>query len=149
MARLTEYDAGQAAKRLRVTAAAFRWARHAGLVPDPDVCSCRWSRAAVEGLDVGVIRGAFPCAPISAHAAADLIAEVLGTPNTVGKAAVTVFVVRRFIGCGLLTGLSATLDGSLLHPGQVAEVCRRADLAVLVRRRHPARTGTCKQQGWG
>lgn len=31
--RRTEYDAGQAAKRLKVPAAAFRWARHTGLIP--------------------------------------------------------------------------------------------------------------------
>jgi hypothetical protein len=39
MARLTEYDDAQAAKRLRVPVAAFRWAQHTGLVPAPDVSS--------------------------------------------------------------------------------------------------------------
>jgi hypothetical protein len=34
--RRTEYDEGQAAKRLKVPAAAFRWARHTGLIPAPD-----------------------------------------------------------------------------------------------------------------
>ncbi|WP_445520925.1 hypothetical protein [Streptomyces sp. NEAU-174] len=48
------------------------------------------------------------------------------------RANVTSFVVRRFIGRKLLTELSANPDGSLLHPGQVAEVCRREDLAELV-----------------
>lgn len=55
--RRTEYDAGQAAKRLKVPAAAFRWARHTGLVPDPDVSSRQWSRAAVKALDADAIRG--------------------------------------------------------------------------------------------
>ncbi|MFD9225956.1 hypothetical protein ACFWDI_39480 [Streptomyces sp. NPDC060064] len=32
---------GQAAKRLKVPAATFRWARHTGLIPDPDASSCQ------------------------------------------------------------------------------------------------------------
>ncbi|MFE9399263.1 hypothetical protein [Streptomyces flavidovirens] len=44
----------------------------------------------------------------------------------------TSFVVRRFIGRGPLTELSANPDGSLFHPGQVPEVCPREDLAELV-----------------
>ncbi|GAA1934011.1 hypothetical protein GCM10009753_79250 [Streptantibioticus ferralitis] len=74
-----------------------------------------------------------PSPPISGGAAADRIAEALGTPNVIGeKAHVTTFVVRRFIDHGLLTDLNANPDGSLLHPGQVAEACRREDLADLV-----------------
>jgi hypothetical protein len=134
MARRTEYDASQAAKRLRVPAAAFRWARHTGLVPAPDVSS-QWSRAAVEAMDADAIRAALPDGPISGSTAADHIAEALGTPNPTAygeKANVTPFVVRRFLDRGLLTELSANPDGSLLHPDQVAEVCRRQDLAELV-----------------
>ncbi|MFG2030337.1 hypothetical protein [Streptomyces sp. NPDC048825] len=33
---LAEYDAAQTTKHLRVSAAAFRWARHIGLIPAPD-----------------------------------------------------------------------------------------------------------------
>jgi hypothetical protein len=44
----------------------------------------------------------------------------------------TAFVVRRFVDRGLLVNLSANPDGTLHHPGQVAEVCRREDLADLV-----------------
>ncbi|MFF3139590.1 hypothetical protein [Streptomyces mirabilis] len=131
MARRTEYDASQAAQRLKVPAAAFRWARHIGLLPDPDASSWQWSRAAVEALDADAIRAAFPGQPISGGVAADRIAEALGTPNVFGERNVTSFVVRRFIGRRLLTELSAN-DGSLLHPDQVAEVCRRPDLAELV-----------------
>jgi hypothetical protein len=131
--RRTEYDATQATKRLRVSAAAFRWARHIGLIPAPDVSSWQWSRAAVEALDADAIRAAMPSPPISGGAAADRIAEALGTPNVIGeKANVTSFVVRRFIDRKLLTELSANPDGSLVHPGQVAETCRRQDLAELV-----------------
>ncbi|MFJ7098117.1 hypothetical protein ACIQWL_49380 [Streptomyces mirabilis] len=131
MARRTECDASQAAQRLKVPASAFRWARHIGLVPDPDASSWQWSRAAVEALDADAIRAAFPGQPISGGVAADRIAEALGTPNVFGERNVTSFVVRRFIGRRLLTELSAN-DGSLLHPDQVAEVCRRTDRAELV-----------------
>ncbi|MFJ6000502.1 hypothetical protein [Streptomyces sp. NPDC092370] len=133
MARRTEYDEGQAAKRLKVSAAAFRWARHARLIPDPDVSSWQWSREAVEALDADAIRAAMPSPPISGSAAADRIAEALGTPNVIGeKASVTAFVVRRFVDRGLLADVSANPEGTLHHPGQVAEVCQREDLAELV-----------------
>ncbi|MFI9268633.1 hypothetical protein ACIG5C_30240 [Streptomyces werraensis] len=130
--RRTEYDAGQAAKRLKVPAAAFRWARHTGLIPAPDVSSSRWSRAAVEALGADAIRAAMPTPPIGGGAAADRIAEALGTPNVGEKANVTAFVVRRFVDRGLLVDLSANADGTLHHPAQVDQVCRREDLAELV-----------------
>ncbi|MFJ6861505.1 hypothetical protein [Streptomyces werraensis] len=124
---------GQAAKRLKVPAAAFRWARHTGLIPAPDVSSSRWSRAAVEALGADAIRAAMPTPPIGGGAAADRIAEALGTPNVIGeKANVTAFVVRRFVDRGLLVDLSANADGTLHHPAQVDQVCRREDLAELV-----------------
>ncbi|MEU0008223.1 hypothetical protein ABZ079_29170 [Streptomyces sp. NPDC006314] len=44
----------------------------------------------------------------------------------------TAFVVRRFVDRGLLADLSANPDGTLHHPNQAAEVCRREDLADLV-----------------
>ncbi|WP_203227148.1 hypothetical protein [Streptomyces cyaneogriseus] len=131
--RRTEYDAGQAAKRLKVPAAAFRWARHTGLVPAPDMPPSRWSRAAAEAMDTDAIQAAMPSPPISGGAAADRIADALGTPNVIGeKAAVTAFVVRRFVDRGLLADLSANPDGTLHHPDQVDQVCRRKDLADLV-----------------
>ncbi|MEU0275764.1 hypothetical protein [Streptomyces sp. NPDC006307] len=133
--RRTEYDASQGAKRLKVPTAAFRWARHTGLIPAPDVSSSRWSRAAVEAMDADAIRTAMPSPPISGGAAADRIADALGTPNRTihgEKANVTAFVVRRFVDRGLLVDLSANPDGTLHHPDQVAEVCRREDLADLV-----------------
>ncbi|MFF0486739.1 hypothetical protein [Streptomyces sp. NPDC004435] len=133
--RRTEYDDGQAARRLKVPVAAFRWARHTGLVPAADVSSCQWSRAAVEALDADAIWAAMPSPPISGGAAADRIAASLGTPNRTIRgepANVTAFVVRRFVDRGLLVDLSANPDGTLHHPGQVEEVCRRDDLAALV-----------------
>ncbi len=79
--RRTEYDAGQAAKRLKVPAAAFRWARHTGLIPAPDASSHQWSRAAVEALDADAIRAAMPTPPISGARRPTGIADALGTPN--------------------------------------------------------------------
>lgn len=133
--RRTEYDASQAAKRLRVSAAAFRWARHTGLIPDPDASPYQWSRATLEALDAGAVRAAMPSPAISGSAAADRIADALGTPNpaTSGeKATVTAFVVRQFVDRGLLVDLSANPEGTLHHPGRVGQVCRREDLTDLV-----------------
>ncbi|MFC8882209.1 hypothetical protein ACFT54_08290 [Streptomyces cinereoruber] len=133
MARRTEYDETQAAQRLKVPVTAFRWARHAGIVPAPDLPPGQWSRAAIEVLDAGAVRAAMSEAPLSGREAADRIAAALGTPNRMGeKAAVTSFVVRRFIARRLLVDLSGNPKGTLHHPGQVAKVCGRKDLAELV-----------------
>ncbi|MGW2331630.1 hypothetical protein ACWC5C_38595 [Streptomyces sp. NPDC001700] len=135
MARRTEYDESQAAGRLRVAITAFRWARHTGLVPVPDASSYQWSRAAVEAMDPDEIRSAFPREPIAGSAAADRIAEALGSPNPAvygERANVTAFVVRRLIAHGLLTELSGNPDGSLLNPDQIDAVCQHEDLAELV-----------------
>ncbi|MFE1476506.1 hypothetical protein ACFW6N_21990 [Streptomyces cyaneofuscatus] len=133
MARRTEYDEGQAAKRLKVPVASFRWARRSGLVPAPDSSDHRWSWSAVDAMDSEAIRAALPHAPISGRAAADRIALALGTPNVPGeKARVTSFVVRRLVDLQVLTDLSANPDGSLINPDQVDAVCARDDLAELV-----------------
>ncbi|MEV7676724.1 hypothetical protein [Streptomyces sp. NPDC088752] len=133
MARRTAYDETQAAQRLKVPVTAFRWARHAGIVPAPDLPPGQWSRAMVEALDAGAVRAAMNQEPLLGREAADRIAAALGTPNKMSeKAAVTSFVVRRFITRGLLTDLSGNPKGTLHHPGQVAGVCMREDLAELV-----------------
>ncbi|WP_432129503.1 hypothetical protein [Streptomyces sp. bgisy082] len=80
--------------------------------------------------------------PISG-AAVNRTAEALGTLNVRGrKAAVTSFVVGRFIARGLLVDLSGNPKGTLLHPGQAAEVCARADLAELVAADMSVKTNT-------
>lgn len=133
MSRRSEYDESQAARRLHVSAPAFRWARHAGVIPAPDAAEHVWSRKAVEAMDADAIRAALPREPVSDAVAADQIAEALGTPNRPGeKMAVNSFVPRRFIGRGLLNNLSAKPGDVLLNPDQVEAVCRREDLAVLV-----------------
>ncbi|MFD4975061.1 hypothetical protein [Streptomyces sp. NPDC058424] len=88
----SEYDAGQAAKRLKVPAATFQWARRTRLIPDPDMSSWQWSRVAVEALDADAIPAAMPSPPISGGAATDRITDALGTANVIGeKANVTAF----------------------------------------------------------
>ncbi|MFF2927134.1 hypothetical protein ACFVTP_32815 [Streptomyces celluloflavus] len=130
MARRTEYDESQAAGRLRVPIAAFRWARHAGLVPAPDASSYQWSRAAVEAMGADAIRASLPHEPISAAAAADRIAQALGTPNVPDEPpVVSAFAVRRLIACGLLTDLTANPEAVLINPDQVTAVCGIEGLA--------------------
>ncbi|MFZ4301785.1 hypothetical protein ACOZE3_28230 [Streptomyces cinereoruber] len=64
--------------------------------------------------------------------ARDRIAGALGKPNAhEQKASATSFVVCRFIARSLLIDLSGNPSGTLHHPGQVAEVCVRGDLAEL------------------
>ncbi|WP_461009390.1 hypothetical protein [Streptomyces capparidis] len=97
----------------------FRRARYAGAVPAPDATARQWSRAAVEAMDPAAIRAAMSHAPIPGAVAADRIAAAASTPNQPGQAAaVTVFVVPRLIGRGLLTDLSGNPDGVLpeQHP---------------------------------
>jgi hypothetical protein len=138
MTRRTEYDERQAAGRLRVPITAFRWAVHAGVVPRAEEPGWTWPRAVVEAMDPDAITAGLPDEPLSGRQAADRIAEALGTPNVPGEPpAVTAFVVRRFIAAGMLTELSANLDGSLVHPSQVAEVCAQSDLAELVAANSP------------
>ncbi|MDX3064746.1 MULTISPECIES: hypothetical protein [Streptomyces] len=130
MARLTQYDESQAAKRLRVPVAAYRWSRHAGVIPAPDASSSHWSRPAVEAMAPEAIRTSLPREPISAAVAADLIAQALGTPNLPDDPpAVSAFAVRRLIRLGLLANLSADPDAVLVNPDQVAAVCAIPDLA--------------------
>jgi hypothetical protein len=87
LTRRTEYDASQAAKRLKVPAAAFWWPRHTGLIPHPDASSFQWSRAAVEALDADAVRAAMSSPPIGGGSAADRIADALGTPNVIDEKA--------------------------------------------------------------
>ncbi|MFF8884001.1 hypothetical protein [Streptomyces flaveolus] len=82
----------------------------------------------MEALDADAIRSAAAPPPIGGGAAAGRMADTLGTPNV----NVTAFVVGRFVDRGLLVDLSAIPDGTLHHPDQVAEVCRREDVADLV-----------------
>ncbi|MFE9123742.1 hypothetical protein [Streptomyces sp. NPDC007172] len=87
----------------------------------------------MEALDADAIQATMSSPPIGGGVAADRIADAFGTPGVIGeKANVTAFVVRRFVDRSLLVDLSANPEGTLHHLDQVAEVCRREDLANLV-----------------
>ncbi len=138
MARLTEYDERQAAGRLRAPITALRWAVHAHLVPRPDSTPTTWTRATVEAMDREMITGSIPAGPISGSQAAHQIAAAIGSPYILGEpCAVKVFTVSQFVRLGHLTDLSGHPEELLLHPGQVAEVCTRPDLAALVAAESP------------
>lgn len=64
------YDEVQAAGRLHVLAAAWRWAAGSGLVPAADAGRGLWSRAVVEAIDPEAVRAALP-GVIGAGPAAD------------------------------------------------------------------------------
>ncbi|MFD5420930.1 hypothetical protein ACFWJT_23245 [Streptomyces sp. NPDC127069] len=53
-----QYDENQAAGRLRVLLAAWRWAVGSGLVPPADARPGLWSRAVVEAADPEAVRAA-------------------------------------------------------------------------------------------
>ncbi|MEU8435494.1 hypothetical protein AB0F18_21800, partial [Streptomyces sp. NPDC029216] len=53
-----QYDENQAAGRLRVPVAAWRWAAGTGLVPPADAGPGLWSRAVVEAADPEQVRAA-------------------------------------------------------------------------------------------
>lgn len=73
------YDEGQAASRLRVPLAAWRWAAGSGLVPAEDAGPGLWSRAVVEAADAERVRAALR-GPAGAAMAADRLTEALGSP---------------------------------------------------------------------
>ncbi|MGW0771820.1 hypothetical protein [Streptomyces sp. NPDC002676] len=124
--RRTGYDAGQAAKRLKVPAAAFRWARHTGLIPDPDASSHQWSQAAVEALDADAIRAAMSSPPISGGTATDRIADTLKARRTGEKVAVGPGAER--LHAGLDQVIAAMEDDPVLR-AQIAD--ERAEAALL------------------
>lgn len=87
--------------------------------------------------DAGAVRAAMASPPISSGAAADRIADALGTPKNVTgeKANATAFVEHRFLDRSLQVDPRAKTDGTLHHPGQIDQVCQHKDLADEVGRR--------------
>lgn len=73
------YDEGQAAGRLRVPLAAWRWAVGSGLVPPADAGPGQWSRAVLDAVDPEQVRAALR-GPIGAGVAADRLTDALGAP---------------------------------------------------------------------
>ncbi|GAB1333433.1 hypothetical protein ACE1SV_00230 [Streptomyces sp. E-15] len=136
--RRTEYDEAQAPKRLHTTVPMLRWARHVGVVPDPDVRGYAWSRPVVEAMDAEGVRASMPREAISPYEAANRLAAALGTPNEPGQPpAVSTYAVERLIALGLLLDLSAHRRYCPLNPDQVDRVAAGEGLAELPDREAP------------
>ncbi|MEU9087667.1 hypothetical protein [Streptomyces sp. NPDC048357] len=129
------FDEGQAAGRLRVPVAAWRWATGSGLVPAADVGPGRWSRAVVEAADPEAVRAALR--GIEAGVAADRLTEALGVPLPILRPRVTASAVGHLVKAGLLVYLGGEPRFPVVHPDQVAALCRRRDLPALLDRHVP------------
>ncbi|MEV7526448.1 hypothetical protein [Streptomyces sp. NPDC091371] len=124
------YDESQAAGRLRVPLAAWRWAVGSGLVPPADAGPGLWSRAVVEAADPEAVRAALR-GPVGAGWAADRLTEALGEPLRC-RPRVTASAVGHLAGAGLLVRLGGDTEFPDVHPDQVAALARRRDLPVLL-----------------
>ncbi|CAM5288088.1 hypothetical protein GCM10010329_86030 [Streptomyces spiroverticillatus] len=101
MTKRTTYDEMQAAGRLRVPVAAWRWAAHTGQVPAPDAGPGLWARTAVETVDAEAVRAALR-GPIGASTAADRLTVALGTPLPARRPAVTSRQIGDLARAGLM-----------------------------------------------
>ncbi|WP_327364307.1 hypothetical protein [Streptomyces sp. NBC_01296] len=124
------YDKSQAAGRLRVPLAAWRWAAGSGLVPPADAGRRVWSRAVVEAADLEQVRAALR-GPIGAGVAADRLTEALGVPLPILRPRVTAAAVGHLVKAGLLVYLGGGTQFPDVHPDQVAALTRRRDLPAL------------------
>ncbi|MEU2391835.1 hypothetical protein [Streptomyces sp. NPDC007369] len=126
--KLEKYDEGQAAKRLRVPRAAWRWAVHTGAVPPPDAGAGLWSRAAVEAVDAAAVRDALPQEPTSAYTAAQRLGEALAPWDV----PVSTAAVIELAAAGLLVSLSGDPEAPTFHPDQVEALAAHPDLPAVV-----------------
>ncbi|MGW7412760.1 hypothetical protein [Streptomyces sp. NPDC054863] len=133
MTKRSTYDESQAAGRLRVPVAAWRWAVHTGQVPAPDAGPGLWTRAAVEAVDAEGVRAALR-GPIGASTAADRLTAAVGDPLPVLRPAVTSRQIGDLARAGFLTVLGPDADAPDVHPDQVAALARRRDLEQLLDR---------------
>ncbi|MBT2469550.1 hypothetical protein J7E97_17100 [Streptomyces sp. ISL-66] len=129
------YDESQAAGRLRVPLAAWRWAVGSGLVPPADAGPGLWSRAVVEAADPEAVRAALR-GPVGAGVAADRLTEALGEPLRC-RTRVTAAAVGHLAGAGLLVRLGGDAEFPHVHPDQVAALARRRNLPALLDRHVP------------
>ncbi|CAL9634252.1 hypothetical protein SUDANB120_06158 (plasmid) [Streptomyces sp. enrichment culture] len=130
------YDEGQAAGRLRVPVAAWRWATGSGLVPPADAGPGLWSRAVVEAADSEAVRAALR-GPLGAGVAAERLTEALGVPLPILRPRVTASAVGHLVKAGCLVYLGGDPQYPDVHPDQVAALCRRRDLPALLDRHVP------------
>ncbi|MFD5880104.1 hypothetical protein [Streptomyces yangpuensis] len=129
------FDEGQAAGRLRVPVAAWRWATGTGLVPAADVGPGRWSRQVVEAADPEAVRAALR--GIEAGVTADRLTEALGMPLPILRPRVTASAVGHLVRAGLLVYLGGDPQFPVVHPDQVAALARRRDLPAVLDRHVP------------
>ncbi|MFI5672716.1 hypothetical protein [Streptomyces sp. NPDC051704] len=129
------YDEGQAAGRLRVPLAAWRWAAGSGLVPPADAGRGLWSRVVVEAADPEQLRAALR-GPVSAGWAADRLTQALGEPLRC-RPRVTASAVGHLVRAGLLVYLGGEVAFPDVHPDQVNTLARRRDLPALLDRHVP------------
>ncbi|MFD8633734.1 hypothetical protein [Streptomyces sp. NPDC059533] len=125
------YDEVQAAGRLHVLAAAWRWAAGSGLVPAADAGPGLWSRAVVEAVDAEAVRAALP-GVIGAGVAADRLTQALGTPLPPMRPRVAASAIGHLVRAGLLVYLGGETEFPDVHPEQVAALARRRDLPALL-----------------
>ncbi|THA81218.1 hypothetical protein [Streptomyces sp. A0592] len=129
------FGESEAAGRLRVPVAAWRWATGSGLVPPADAGPGRWSRAVVEAADPEAVRAALR-GPAGAGWAADRLTEALGEPLRC-RPRVTASAVGHLVRAGLLVYLGGEVAFPDVHPDQVNTLARRRDLPVLLDRHVP------------
>lgn len=129
--RREAYDEVQAAGRLRVPLAAWRWAAGTGLVPPPDAGPGQWSRAVVEAADPEAVRAALR-GPVGAGWAADRLTDALGVPLPPRRPRVTAAAVGHLVRAGLLVRLGGDAEFPEVHPDQVQTLARRRDLPALL-----------------
>ncbi|GLW56825.1 hypothetical protein [Kitasatospora phosalacinea] len=133
MVRRLEFDEGQAIRLLGVPVMVWRWARCSGLVPVPDLPDGRWSRAVLEGLDVGVLRASVPPELVEPADAADRLAAALGTPNVPGRPpVVSAALVANLVARGVLADLSGNPRYVWINPEQVDRLAARPDVRRLL-----------------
>ncbi|MFD7261664.1 hypothetical protein [Streptomyces sp. NPDC059874] len=124
------YDVEQAAGRLRVPVAAWRWAAGSGLVPAADAGRGVWSRAVVEAVDPEAVRATLR--GIGAGVAADRLTEALGVRLPPMRPRVTAAAIGHLVRAGLLVYLGGETEFPVVHPDQVAALARRRDLPALL-----------------
>lgn len=129
------FDESQAAVRLRVPVAAWRWATGSGLVPAADAGPGRWSRQVVEAADPEAVRAALR--GIEAGVAADRLTQALGAPLPILRPRVTASAVGHLVKAGLLVYLGGEPRFPVVHPDQVAALARRRDLPAVLDRHVP------------
>ncbi|MGW7594260.1 hypothetical protein, partial [Streptomyces rubiginosohelvolus] len=128
------FDEREAAGRLGVSVAAWRWAVASGLVPPADAALGVWSREVVEAADPEAVRAALRL--LDAWEAADRLTRALGEP-LVWRPGVTASAVGHLVRAGLLAGLGGPPDTPSVHGDQVDALARRRDLPALLDRHVP------------